>query len=373
MERFRRKMANRSTRRSRRRQQINLITNIIFSLITLAALTGCIILLLQNYSLKNESQEVISRLEEYETQQNEYIYTQADLEAYSDVAAREALEQGREDAFVDLKSAIVDGSSISEALRRFYPDDVVVYADGGYNFFPISETLKKHDYVYDNFIQQENGEIIYTDDTQSVQSLKGIDVSRHQGKINWRKVAGDDVSYAFIRAGYRGTTEGKLVEDEYFQDNIEGALDNNIDVGIYFYTQAMTEKEAQEEAEFVINLIKSYDVTYPVVLDLEEVTGSSARTSQMTKEEYTRAAIAFCEKIKEAGYTPVIYGNLKTFMIMLDLEQIEDYEKWFAYYDTPVYFPYAFSIWQYSSKGSVDGIEGDVDLNICMKDFAQQN
>lgn len=362
-------MANRSTRRSRRRRQLNLITNIIFSLITLTALTGCIILLLQNYSLKNESQEVISRLEEYEILESEGIYTKADLDA----AEEEALERGREDAFMDLKSAIVEGYSISEALRRFYPDDVVVYADGGYNFFPISETLKKHDYVYENFIQQENGEIIYTDDTQSVQSLKGIDVSRHQGEINWRKVAGDGVSYAFIRAGYRGTTEGSLVEDEYFQDNIEGALDNHIDVGVYFYTQAITEKEAQEEAEFVIDLIKNYDVTYPVVLDLEEVTGSSARTSKMTREEYTKAAIAFCEKIKEAGYTPVIYGNLKTFMIMLDMEQLEDYEKWFAYYDSTVYFPYAFSIWQYSSKGSVDGIKGDVDLNICMKDFAQQN
>lgn len=363
-------MANRSTRRNRRKQKINLITNIIFSLITLSALTGCIILILQNYSLKNESQEVISRLEEYEELQDKYIYTQEDLEAYSDTVALEAQEQGREEVLDDLKTSISGGSTTTEVLRRLFPEDVIVYADGGYNFFPISETLKKHDYVYDNFIQQEDGEIVYADDVQMVQSLKGVDVSRHQGEINWRKVAGEDVSYAFIRAGYRGTTEGKLVEDEYFQDNIEGALDNGIDVGVYFYTQAMTEKEAQEEAEFVIKLIKNYDVTYPVVLDLEEVNGS-ARTDQMTQEEYTKAAIAFCEKIKEAGYTPMIYGNLKTFMIMLDLEQLEDYEKWFAYYDTPVYFPYAFSIWQYSSKGSVNGIEGDVDLNICMKDLAQ--
>ena len=197
-------------------------------------------------------------------------------------------------------------------------------------------------------------------------------MSRQQEKIDWKKVAGDDISYAFIRAGYRGSTEGKLVEDEYFKDNIEGALDNDIQVGVYFYTQAVTEQEAEEEAEFVIDLIKRYDVTYPVVFDIEEVNSSSARTAQMTKEDYTKAAIAFCEKIKEAGYTPMIYGNLKSFMIMLDLEQLEDYEKWFAFYDTPVYFPYEFSIWQYSSKGSVNGIKGDVDLNISMKDFSQQ-
>lgn len=315
----------------------------------------------------------MSRLEEYESFKDKYIYTKEDLEAYSEAAALEALEQGRDEVLEDLETSLSGGVTAIEALRKLFPEDVVVYADGGYNFFPISETLKKHDYVYDNFVTQEDGEIVYTDDIQAVQSLKGIDVSRHQGEINWKKVAGEDISYAFIRAGYRGTTEGKLVEDEYFQDNIEGALDNGIDVGIYFYTQATTEKEAEEEAEFVIKLIKNYDVTYPVVLDLEEVTGSSARTAQMTQEEYTKAAIAFCEKIKEAGYTPMIYGNLKTFMIMLDLEQIEDYEKWFAYYDTPVYFPYAFSVWQYSAKGSVNGIEGDVDLNVCMKDFTQQD
>ena len=366
-------MANRSARRSRRKQRISLVTNIIFSLITLTALTGCIVLLLQNYSLKNESLEVIGRLEEYEILQEKYIYSQEDLEAYSDQAAREAMEQGRSDVLADLKTSVSGESSVVSVLRSFFPEDVVVYADGGYNFFPISESLKKHDYVYDNFILQENGEVVYMDDLQTVQSLKGIDVSRHQGQINWRKVAGEDISYAFIRAGYRGSSEGKLVEDEYFKANIEGALNNGIDVGIYFYTQAMTEKEAEEEAEFVIHLIEKYDVTYPVVLDIEETTGSSVRTINMTQEEYTKTAIAFCEKIKEAGYTPMIYGNLKTFMIMLDLEQIEDYEKWFAYYDTPVYFPYSFSIWQYSSKGSIEGIKGDVDMNVCMKDFSKQN
>lgn len=365
-------MANKSTRRNRRKQQLSLIKNVIFSLITLTALAGCIVLLLQNNSLENESREVISRLEEYENSENYVIYTKEELKAYSDTVTQEALAQGREEAFSDLKTSITQGTSISASLRRFYPNDVVVYADGGYKFFPISETLKKHDYVYDNFTMQENGEIVYTDDSQIVQSLKGIDVSKHQGEINWKKVAGDDISYAFIRAGFRGSTEGKLVEDEYFKDNIEGTLDNGIHVGIYFYTQTVTEQEAEEEAEFVIDLIKKYDVTYPVVFDIEEVTSSSARTSKMTKEDYTKATIAFCEKIKEAGYTPMIYGNLKSFMIMLDMEQLEDYEKWFAFYDMPVYFPYAFSIWQYSSKGSVNGISGEVDLNICMKDFSQQ-
>lgn len=360
-------------RRSRKRQQISLITNIIFCLITLSALTGCIVLLLQNYGLKDKSQAVMNQLEEYESMRGEYIYTQSDLEAYSEETASRAKEEGKKALLDEMKQMMLDGESSSQVFRTVFTDNVIVYADGGYKFFPISETLKKHNYVYDNFVSQENGEIVYVDDTKEVHSLKGIDVSRHQGEINWEKVASSDVSYVFIRAGFRGSTEGKLTEDEYFKDNIEGALENDIQVGVYFYTQAVTQEEAVEEAEFVLDLIEKYDVTYPVVLDLEEVTSSTARTVDMTQEDYTKAAIAFCERIKEAGYTPMIYGNLKTFMIMLDMEQLEEYEKWFAYYETPFYFPYEFSIWQYSSKGSVDGIDGNVDLNVCMKDFSKSD
>lgn len=364
---------NKTKRRNRRKQQLNLITNIILCLITLCALTGCIILLLQNYGLRNQSREVMSRLEEFESRKDEYIYNQADLEAFAREETARAMDTGKETVLGEIKKKLGAGESTISVFRGLFAEDVVVYADGGYHFFPVSETLKKHDYVYDNFIKQDNEEIVYVDDTQEVHSVKGIDVSRHQGKIDWKKVSGDGVSYAFIRTGYRGNTEGRLVEDENFKDNIKGAVNNGIEVGVYFYTQAVTEEEAVEEAEFVIDKIKDYDVTYPVVLDLEEVTSNTARTSDMTKEEYTKAAIAFCETIKAAGYTPMIYGNLKTFMIMLDMEQIEAYDKWFAYYEAPVYFPYEFTIWQYSSKGSIAGIETDVDMNVCMKDYGKEN
>lgn len=365
------KMAN-TARRSRRKQQISLITNIIFCLITLTALTGCIILLLQNYGLKNETQETASLLAEYEEREAEYLYTQTDLDAYSEEAARLATEQERQAVLDELKSRMENGDSTAEVLRSFFPEDVVVYSDGQYHFFPVLDSLKQHDYVYDNFIVQDNNEIVYVDDNDEVHSVKGIDVSRHQGVIDWSKAAADGVEYTFIRCGFRGNTEGKIVEDEYFKKNIEGALDNKIDVGVYFYTQAISEEEAVEEAEFLLDLLEPYDITYPVVLDLEETGSNSTRTADMTKEEYTRAAIAFLEKVREAGYTPMIYGNLKTYMLMLDMEQLEDYDKWFAYYDTRVYFPYEFTIWQYSAEGSVDGIKGDVDMNICMKDYGHE-
>ena len=365
-------MANRA-RRNRRKQQVGLITNIIFCIITLTALTGCIILLLQNYGLKNKSQQAMAQIEEYEEREAKYIYTQSDLEAYSQEMAAKEGEIQRDIILNDLKQKMSNGESTSQMLRDFFPEDVVVHSDGVYHFFPISDKLKKHNYVYENFLLQEDEEVVYVNDLQEVQSLKGIDVSKHQGKIDWKKVAADGVSYAFIRAGFRGSSEGKLVEDEWFEDNIEGALDNGIEVGVYFYTQAVSEEEAIEEAEFVLDLIEGYDVTYPVVFDIEETGSETARTAEMTKEENTKATIAFLETIKDAGYTPMIYGNLKTYLIMLDMEQLEDYEKWFAYYNTPVYFPYEFSVWQYTSEGEIDGISGDVDLNVCMKEYEQEN
>lgn len=357
-------------RRKRRKQRISLMTNIVFCVITLFALTGCMILLLQNYSLKSKGQEAMARLETMESERETYIYSQADLDAHIREAVDELKGEEREKILADMKGRMGSGDSVAEMLREYYTEDVVVYADGQYNFFPIRDDLKQHNFVYDNFKELSNGEVVYTDDADEVLSVKGIDVSKYQGKIDWEEVASDGVEFAMIRCGIRGTAEeGRLVEDENFATNMKGALSNGIDAGVYFFTQAVTEEEAIEEAEMVLELIAPYHVDFPVVLDVEEVTGSGVRTRGLTQEEYTRNCIAFCETIKEAGYTPMIYGNLKTFMIMLDMEQLEEYDKWFAYYNTPVYFPYEFSMWQYSSKGSVKGIEGDVDLNICMKKY----
>ena len=248
-------------------------------------------------------------------------------------------------------------------LRDFYPDEVVVADAGRYYFFPILEALAKNTYDPDSFQADGDGVMHYYVDGERA-SRKGIDVSRYQDKIDWEKVAEDEVDYAFIRLGIRGYTEGEILEDETFETNISGALKNDIDVGVYFFTQAMSEEEAEEEAEFVIESIAPYKVTYPVVIDVEAVTSTNARGNDLTSAERTKYCITFCEKIKEAGYTPMIYGNLKTFMLLLNIEELEEYDKWFAYYDDMYYFPYDFKIWQYTNKGKVSGIKGDVDLNI---------
>ena len=193
---------------------------------------------------------------------------------------------------------------------------------------------------------------------------KGIDVSKFQGKINWKKVANEDIEFAYMRLGYRGYGSGKIVLDDTFEYNIEKAKAAGLDVGVYFFTEAVNEKEGIEEAEFVLENLKDYKVDLPIVIDVEESASSDSRTKDLTKEERTDAVIAFCKRIKEAGHEVMIYGNTKSFMVMMDNEKLEDYDKWFAYYKYPLRFPYKMKMWQYTSSAEVDGIEGGVDVNI---------
>lgn len=255
-----------------------------------------------------------------------------------------------------------------EFLQRFFTDEIVYKNDDGVVFSPIDESLPKSDYVWDNLVQlerelqyQENGEI---------KSIKGIDVSKYQGNINWKLVAEDGVKFAFMRMGVRGYGTGDIVEDTTWRNNITGALANGIDVGVYFYSQAVTKEEAIAEADFVLERIKDYDVTYPVVFDFEEVPKEeSPRTGEMTAAERTDVTIAFCERVREKGYTPMVYGNIKWFVEMVDLTRLTAYDKWFAQYFKTPFFPYDFQIWQYTGKGNVNGVPGDCDINIGFKDY----
>lgn len=155
------------------------------------------------------------------------------------------------------------------------------------------------------------------------------------------------------------------MKDEYCDQNLKGASEAGIDMGVYFYSQAVTVEEAEEEAAFVLDSIKDYDIKYPVVFDMEETGTDNARTAQLSAEQKTDITIAFCEKVKAAGYTPMIYGNIEWMMDHVELERLTQYPKWFAQYFNKPFFPYEFQMWQYTNEGSVPGIEGGVDLNLC--------
>lgn len=356
----------RSRKRRRRSENSILAGSILLCIITLTAVTICLVMVFQYRAVQQKNTAVMSELEAIRLKE-EAAYNQAEVDAMVESAVKEAEEKTSEEvsgAFLNrMKELMTSGGGTTEMLRTFFPDEVVLADAGQYYFFPILEDLAKNTYNPESFMADGDGVVHYYEEGERI-SRKGIDVSRYQDKIDWEKVADDEVDYAFVRLGIRGYTEGEILEDETFQTNIEGALKNDIDVGVYFFTQAMSEEEAEEEAEFVIESIASYKVTYPVVIDVEAVTSANARSNDLSKEDRTKYCIAFCEKVKEAGYTPMIYGNLKTFMLLLDIEQLEEYDKWFAYYDEAYYFPYDFKIWQYTNKGKVSGIKGDVDLNV---------
>jgi len=158
--------------------------------------------------------------------------------------------------------------------------------------------------------------------------------------------------------------------DQYFEQNIKGALDAGLQVGVYYFTQAITVEEAIEEANIVIDALKGYNVTFPVVYDTEY--REDGRANDLPNELRTACAKAFCDTVLAAGYTPAVYSSTNWSILDLNLEDLQNYDMWYAYYGQPedLYFPYEYTMWQYTDKGKVDGIDTNVDLNISFMDYS---
>jgi len=281
-------------------------------------------------------------------------------------AVEAAQQQTSAEILGGIKAGLSNGDTVLETLRPLYPDELVVASGGRYHFVPINRDLKQNDFVQENVNILDSGEIQYLLDGQVV-SHKGIDVSKHQGTIDWNKVAQDGVEFAFIRVALRGYSTGKLVEDEYFDRNIQGAQAAGIKVGVYIYSQAVNETELLEEAQLVLDKIAPYNIECPVVFDVELVSGAKGRMNDISLEERTNLTLLFCQTIENAGYRPMIYHNTEMGALMIDIETLEDYDKWFASYSETLYYPYAYKIWQYTPNGRVAGIGTEVDLNICFE------
>lgn len=257
-----------------------------------------------------------------------------------------------------------------EYLQQVLPDYFIYSIAGTYVFQPLNPALPRHGYQWQH-LAHDQGRIYYLD-SQYPNVQYGIDVSVYQGEIDWAAVAADGIDFAMIRIGYRGYGSGALAVDEACIANIEGALAAGLDIGAYFFSQAINEDEAIEEAELVLSVIRDYEICYPVVFDMEEIYEDTARTDLLSQAELSVIAKAFLTHIEDAGYQPMLYGNTKWLAARVDLEELSDYPIWFAQYHDKPLFPYDFAMWQYSSTGTVSGIAGDVDLNIFFGDYQQQ-
>lgn len=382
-----------------RRESVNGVITIVLGIITILALTVCIIFIslylktVKDYqemsaSVPTMNQDGIQEVD-FDLEEKEEMMGQDTTELESESIPEEEKETkaglfqtfDNESFFAELDQRTVDvmktrmqdivvgrEASLVTMLRYFFPEKLIFYDKNSYVFADILDSVEKHSYNITNFQVDENGEITYSENGEVI-SHKAIDVSKYQGQIDWQAVAGEGVEYAFVRLGIRGYQSGAMVLDDTFADNMLNAQNAGIKTGAYFFTQAINEEEAIEEADFVIENLEGYDVECPIVFDVEMITDGDGRANHLTKEERTAICIAFCERIKEAGYTPMIYGNIKCFVNMIDLTQLESYEKWFAFYDAYLYCPYKISMWQYTETGHINGIEGKVDLNISFKEW----
>lgn len=233
--------------------------------------------------------------------------------------------------------------------------------------YKISDKVERHNYDLERFLIADDGYMHYSDDTIE-DTLVGIDISSFQGEIDWETLSlSHAVDFVMLRVGYRGYGSGAIELDSSFEQNKQDVTGYAVDTGVYFFSQAISYEEGVEEAEFVLKQIKGMNITYPIVIDTEQVEAEDARGNNISVDERTDGIVGFCETIKEAGYTPMIYANRNWFAQSLDMDRLGEYELWLAQYANVPDFPYKFTGWQYTSEGTVPGIEGEVDINLWFK------
>ena len=241
----------------------------------------------------------------------------------------------------------------------------------------LQDQVPRNSYDFSNLaLDEETGYLSYKDTKGKVSAKKGIDVSEFQGEtIDWQQVKDAGFEYAILRVGYRGMTEGGLNVDSTFEQNYQGATAAGLKVGVYFFSQAITQEEAREEAQYVLDTLDGRELDYPVVFDWEipipseQLPAEDLRAYDISGEVVTAMAKAFCQEIRSNGYTPCVYTNKSMAYNTFTLEELKDFPLWYAEYQPAPSLYYHFQMWQYSASGTVPGIAGSVDLNICFEPY----
>ena len=280
------------------------------------------------------------------------------------------------------EAGIFIGTTVGEQTY-FYPDSSITRAEVAtivWRIYQANATNTKQKIHYGNYTLDvlegvptnnydksafyKDGSIMRYNDP-NVRTRLGIDVSQYQGDIDWTAVAGSGVEFAIARVGGRGYTAGAVFADPKFDEYADGAASAGLQVGAYFFSQAISVAEAEEEAHFVLDKLRGHSITGPVVFDWEVIGKSSARTYGIETSVLCACARAFCKIIEDAGYDAMIYINNYAGYIKYDLSQVVEYPLWYANYstDAPTFY-YDFAMWQYTSKGSVPGIKGNVDMDL---------
>ena len=289
------------------------------------------------------------------------------------------------------EKGVMEGSINGDGSRSFHPDAAIsraemaaviwrvmnldltegMFRSGGY-WVDVLEDVPENPYAEDQFVRDEADRLTYT----GGYCAQGIDVSRYQGDVDWEAVAGDGIDFAIIRAGgrsYGKADSSTIYDDVMFDQNMQGAIAAGLDVGAYFFSSAITVEEALEEADWFLARLEPYreHITYPVVCDWEYLGGNESRAYGVDSETITGCIDAFCSRVREAGYTPMLYFNKFCGYVKMDLRDLVQYNFWFAEYAGYPSCVYGFQFWQYSSSGKVAGISSDVDMDLCFVPFGK--
>lgn len=249
---------------------------------------------------------------------------------------------------------------------------LVKAADGTQEWVLISPYLKKNTYDFSN-LSESAGLRKYAENGKKI-SRVGVNVSKHSAAINFKSMKSAGIDYVMLRLGARGYGTGQISLDDNFVENIEGAIEAGLDIGIYFYSQAINQEEATQEANFVIQNLEPYKahINYPVAFDMENVPNDQARIDGLSRDDKTTITATFLSGIQAAGYIPMLYGNKEWLIKNIDLTKVQDYDVWLSEdADIPDY-PYLFTMWQYTTAGVVNGVSGDAGLNICFVSYSDR-
>lgn len=249
---------------------------------------------------------------------------------------------------------------------------LVATPDGKEEWVLISPYLAKNTYDFTK-MEEKAGLKRYMENGKKT-SYVGADISKQTGTVNFAGLKAAGVDYVMIRLGARGYSTGQISIDENFKENIEGAIAEGLDIGVYFYSQAINQDEAVQEVNFVIQNLEPYrgSVKYPVAFDMEFVANDEARIDGLSREDRTAITSSFLEGVKMAGYIPMLYGDKEWLIKEVDLAKLQDYDVWLAQETDIPDYPYQYAMWQYSSSGVLNGINGDANLNICFIGYSQR-
>ncbi|MDO5545892.1 MAG: glycoside hydrolase family 25 protein [Eubacteriales bacterium] len=248
-------------------------------------------------------------------------------------------------------------------IRQTEPKEEVILEPTIFETEPENPTIPPDPNPYNRYDFQYNRHNYLL--LQNVDSSPGIDVSAHQGDIDWAAVKNSGIEFAIIRLGYRGYGSGKLVEDDYARKNLKEAKEAGLKIGAYFFSQALDIKEVDEEIQFILNMLADATLDMPIVLDWE-IPAEDARTKNMDARTLTDIQLHFCGQMKKMGFQPMIYFNWHQSENLYYLSELEDYPFWLALYQDRMTYPWKVEMWQWTSSGKVPGINGNVDINVYM-------